>query len=396
MTHIQHLTIPDEPVALYLHVPFCRSICTYCAFNTYADSDDLYQPYIDALCMELKILGQSRPNTQLKTIFFGGGTPSVLTPQQFEQIFEAINRAFETSLLVETTLESNPNDLSEPYLRDLRAVGFDRISIGVQSANQSELDLYGRRHNFDEAVSSFAAARRAGFDNINLDLIYGAPDQPLSAWETTLTRVLDLNPEHFSLYNLELKGGTDITKRVETGTLPSPDDDLAADMYDLATDMLGQHDYDQYEISNWSKPGRQSEHNLQYWRNLPYLGLGPGAHGFANGIRYTVVRLPKRYIDRLTSPEKQYAYPHTPATAKAVPVDYATDMSETIMMGMRMLHEGINRERFLARFGVDMVDHFSEIIEKHRAYGLLAVDDQRVHLTQQGRFLSNAVIRDFI
>ena len=396
MNHTQLLTFPDEPVALYIHVPFCRSICTYCAFNTYEDSDDLYQPYIHALCMEIKILGQSRPKTQLKTVFFGGGTPSVLTPQQFEQVFQAINQAFDTSHLLETTLESNPNDLSEPYLRDLRAVGFDRISIGVQSANQSELDLYGRRHDFDEAVRSFAAARRAGFDNINLDLIYGAPDQPLSAWETTLTRVLDLNPEHFSLYNLELKGGTDITKRVETGTLPSPDDDLAADMYDLATDMLGQHGYDQYEISNWSKPGRQSEHNLQYWRNLPYLGLGPGAHGFAGGVRYTVVRLPQRYIDKLKSPEEMYIYPHTPATAKAVPVDYATDMSETIMMGMRMLREGINRERFSARFGVDIVDHFSEAIEKHRAYGLLAVDDQRLHLTQQGRFLSNAVIRDFI
>ncbi|MCA9882619.1 MAG: radical SAM family heme chaperone HemW [Anaerolineae bacterium] len=396
MNPIQPPIFEDEPVAFYIHVPFCRSICTYCAFNTYADMHNLYQPYIDALCMEVKILGESRPGTRLKTLYFGGGTPSLLTRQQFEQIFKAIYHHFDTTDLDEITLESNPNDLTEPYLRDLRTVGFNRISIGVQSANQGELDLYGRRHDFAEAIHSVEAARSAGFANINLDLIYGAPDQQLVTWDTTLRRVLELNPDHFSLYNLELKGGTDLTKRVEAGNLPSPDDDISADMYDLATELLGQHGYDQYEISNWSKPGRQSEHNLQYWRNLPYLGLGPGAHGFANAIRYTVVRLPQRYIDRLQSPAKRYEYPHTPATAKAVKVDYETDMSETIMMSMRMLHEGVNRQNFQSRFGVDIVDHFSDAIEKHVAYGLLAVDDQRIHLTQEGRFLSNAVIRDFV
>ncbi|QPC81183.1 radical SAM family heme chaperone HemW [Phototrophicus methaneseepsis] len=383
------------PVSLYLHIPFCRTICTYCAFNTYADLDDLIPAFVDALCQEMRFVGASRSNIQLKTIYFGGGTPSLLTAKQYEQLFATIEQVFDTSQVVETTLESNPNDLSFGYLRDLRAVGFNRISIGAQTANQRELSLYGRRHDFDEVVHAVSDARQAGFQNISLDLIYGAPDQTVDEWGATLAQAIALQPDHFSLYNLELKGGTVLTHQVDVGELTRPDDDVSADMYDLATDCLGEGGYQQYEISNWSRPGYESEHNLQYWRNLPYLGLGPGAHGFASGVRYNVLRLPQRYIDRLAAAQHSEEYPRTPVTAKAIAVDRETDMQETIMMGMRMLQEGIQRDTFRQRFGVDIVDEYADAIKKHQNYGLLSVDDEKISLTQQGRFLSNAVIRDF-
>lgn len=384
------------PLALYLHVPFCSVMCTYCAFNTYAGMDDLIEPYVQALTEEVRILGRSRPGQVLSSIYWGGGTPSLLLPRQFEQVMTAVREHFTIALDAEISLEANPNDLTVDYLAALLATGFNRISIGMQSAVESELTLFNRQHRQQTVVDAVAAARRAGWNNLNIDLIYGSPYQSLGDWETTLRQAIVLQPEHVSLYALELKGGTPLRLQVDSGVLPQPDDDLTADMYDLATEMLAAAGLEQYEISNWARAGFESRHNLQYWRNLPYAGVGAGAHGFAGGVRYSTILLPARYIEAVRSRPGPFEFPRTPATAKAVKVDRKTEIAETLMMGLRLTREGISLAAFQERFGVNLPDLYRPTIEKFVGYGLLHLDSQVLRLTQQGRFLSNAIFRELI
>lgn len=386
-----------HPLSIYLHIPFCTSLCTYCAFNTYAGLEGDIPAFVDALIKEIYIVGQNAPHKTVHTIFFGGGTPSLLTPSQYEAILKALSDAFIMDWeKLEITLEANPNDLNDDYLRALRRLGLNRLSIGMQSAIARELALFNRRHDVQMVVDAVASARRAQFDNLSLDLIYGNPYQTLADWRTSLALAVELAPEHISLYGLELKGNTPLRIDVDAGRVPRPDDDLAADMYDMATEMLGQAGYSQYEISNWSRQGKQSQHNLQYWYNLPYLGFGPGAHGFANGVRYSNVLRPYRYIDLLSRGGMEYVFPRSPSTAKATVLDIDTEMAETIMMGLRLTDEGIRRARFRERFGVDIVQRYQEVIQRFVAKGLLFVDENRVRLTHQARLISNVVIREFV
>ena len=357
--------------------------------------DDLIEPFVEAMIHEVNILGVARPETQVHTIYFGGGTPSLLTAKQFEYLFEAIRSSFDVLPQAEISLEANPNDLNEVYLSNLLQAGFNRISIGMQSANVSELKMFERQHDPEKVHQVIGLARRAGWENINLDLIFSIPHQSLEDWRHTLEQALSMDPEHISLYSLELKGGTKLTRSVRQGQLETPDDDLAADMYLLATELLGDAGLAQYEISNWAKAGRESLHNLQYWRNLPYLGLGPGAHGSADGVRTINKRLPARYIDALlTDDKRRYMYPRSPATSKATRVDRETEIYETIMMGLRLTRDGIIRSEFTSRFGTDLVDMKPNEINKHISLGLLQIDQEAIRLTEKGRFLSNAVIRD--
>jgi len=383
--------------SIYLHVPFCSAKCTYCAFNTYIDLDHLIEPFVGALIAEIQFVGRSTDSIAIKTIFFGGGTPSLLNATQYRRIFDALHQAFQIQENAEITLESNPNDLSVPYLTELRAIGFNRISVGMQSANAKELQLFNRQHDMVKVVDAVQACRQAGFPNINLDLIYGNPYQTISDWGYSLEQALALDVDHFSLYGLELKGGTQLREDADKGIIPTPDDDLVADMYELATEQLAGSGYEQYEISNWCRPGLESQHNLQYWYNLPYLAFGPGAHGYAADYRYTVVRAPQRYIQLMAVAfTEPLAFPFSPATAKHVPVTRADDISETIMMGLRLTRHGINRTQFEQRFGVDLLALKSEAVQKYVDYGLLHVDDERIRLTERGRLLSNSVIADLI
>jgi len=383
--------------SLYLHIPFCRTICTYCAFNTYAGMDDQITPFVTALAQEIRWLAKHAPETQVGTIYFGGGTPSLLTPEHYAELFATLYDSFTIETDAEISLEANPNDLNHPYLTALREVGFNRISIGMQSAQPTELELFHRRHDVPMVASAVKDARAAGFDNLNLDLIFGIPNQTMDSWQETLEYAIGLGPQHFSLYGLELKGGTALTKDVKAGLLPTPDDDLSADMYEYASIRLPQAGLQQYEISNWCVPGYEARHNLQYWHNLPYAGLGPGAHGYVGGARTIVMRSPERYIQAMqTAPSKAAIFPCTPATSKIIPVDSKTEMSETIMMGLRLTQEGIIRAVFQERFGVDLVTMHQAAIDKFVRRGLLHVDTQRVRLTEQGRFVSNAILRELV
>jgi oxygen-independent coproporphyrinogen III oxidase len=386
-----------KPHSLYLHIPFCTTKCTYCAFNTYINLETLIPAFVDALCAEIRTVARAQPVTPLWSIFFGGGTPSLLTIPQFEQIFATIHENFAVSPDAEITIEANPNDLSYEYLVGLRSVGINRLSLGMQSAVESELKLFARRHDHTVVKTIWPEIRRAGFDNVSLDLIYGTPNQTLASWRITLDAMLALAPEHISLYALGLEDGTPLKDWVEQGRVATPDDDLAADMYELATDLLAEHGYHQYEISNWSKPGRESRHNLQYWRNWPYIGVGPGAHGFAGGVRYATILAPQRYIAAIQSNvDAAYNFPRTPATVDEIEVDSDAEIAETLIMSLRLIREGVSLTDFESRFGRSLHSIHGDTIAKYTSHGLLEESDGRLRLTRRGRLLSNMIFRELV
>ena len=388
------MTVPDS-LSLYLHIPFCRSKCTYCAFNTYTRLEHLIAPLVQALQTELTSVAGGTDD-EVHSIFFGGGTPSLLQPEQLADILNSIRELFRVYEDVEISLEANPNDLDDAWLRAVHDVGVNRLSIGVQSAIARELRLFARRHDCDQITQAVAAARKAGFSDINLDLIYGIPEQGLDDWVYSLQQMLLLGPEHLSLYALSLEAGTFLKDWVDRGQVAAPDDDLAAEQYEIAGDMLAAAGYRQYEISNWCLPGHTCRHNLQYWRNFSWLGLGPGAHGHAGGMRTRTVLSPQRYIAHCHADAPARRYPLTPATEEYRTLTRSDIISETLIMGLRLTEEGIDRADFRARFDTDLLDLYGQVLANHASKGLLEIDECKVRLSPKGRLLSNVVLRDFV
>ncbi|MBN1453855.1 MAG: radical SAM family heme chaperone HemW [Anaerolineales bacterium] len=428
-----------SPLSLYLHIPFCRHRCAYCDFNTYAGQEESIPAYVKALCREIEFAGQSAPEKlALHTIFFGGGTPSLLNPRQFEAVLKTISDHFDL-LDLETTIEANPGTVSLSDLSDLRSLGINRISFGVQSANPFELRMLERQHSYFDVINAVTWARKAGFDNLNLDLIYGLPHQTLDNWSATLKLTLGLAPEHLSLYALTMEHGTPFGRWSARGLMPLPDPDLAADMYEWVEETLEAAGYQQYEISNWAvdrrprtedhssptvysipfgdrPPSRACAHNLQYWRGLPYLAAGAGAHGYVNGYRYSNVLRIKTYIDRLNTDNRSLKtdFPLTPATVNHHRQTLQDDMGEFMMTGLRLTREGVSAQTFHERFSQEMEDVFGNEIEKLIKLGLLewldsplpmgapSGDDkgmgarERVRLTRRGRLLGNQVFMRFV
>jgi oxygen-independent coproporphyrinogen III oxidase len=434
------------PYSLYLHIPFCRHRCAYCDFNTYAGQEDSIPAYVDALCREISFIGKNAPHKiALHTVFFGGGTPSLLTPLQFEAVLHAISENFELSD-PEVTIEANPGTVSLSGLKELRSLGINRISFGVQSANPSELRMLERAHSYFDVINAVTWARMAGFDNLNLDLIYGLPLQTPDDWSTTVKLILGLAPEHLSLYALTLEHGTPFGRWSARGLMPLPDPDLAADMYEWAGETLATAGYLQYEISNWAlddshqttyyepsmfqrPPSLACAHNLQYWRGLPYLAVGAGAHGYANGFRYSNVLRIKTYIDRLTDNRESFIgnrssspstgarfpsleFPITPATVNHHRQTLQDDMGEFMLTGLRLTREGISAEAFRERFGRELDEVFGKEIDDLVRLGLLELHNSplplgeglgevpqggmRVRLTPRGRLLGNQAFARFV
>ena len=382
-----------EKYSLYIHIPFCAKKCTYCDFNTYADMDESYAPYVDALCREISTMGAHRKRPPVRTIFIGGGTPTVLLISQLRQILQSCFAAFDILPNAEITSEANPGTVNENYLREMMALGINRISFGAQSFNPAELSMLGRIHAADDIGKTVASARRAGFRNLNLDLIYALPNQDLASWQNTLTQTINLSPEHISLYSLTLEHGTALRAQVARGELPAPDSDTAADMYELADALLAQAGYRQYEISNWAKPAFECAHNLTYWRNEPYLGMGAGAHSFENEHRWWNVRAVGRYIEMMSTAGDAHSHP---AQADFEAIDRRLEMGETMMLGLRLTQEGVSFSAFEARFGTPMAAVFGNIIDKLKTLGLLEEADQRLRLTSSGRLLGNRVFAEFL
>lgn len=393
--------------ALYFHIPFCRHRCAYCDFNTYAGQDELIPAYVDALCREIEIVGQAAPeNIEASTIFFGGGTPSLLSVSHFSSIFETIKQNFNLRTNAEISLEANPGTLTERYLEGLYALGFNRLSLGVQSAHPDELRMLERNHSYGDVVSAALAARKAGFDNLSFDLIYGLPEQRLDRWQATLKLILGLRPDHLSLYALTIEEGTPFGRWADRGMLPMPDPDLAAEMYEWASEFLSANDFQQYEISNWAKSKQECQHNLQYWRNRPYLGFGAGAHGYAAGMRYAnILRIPN-YIDRLSQEKEALRFPLSPVAVSKEAIALAQEMQEHLLMGLRLTNEGVSAEAFRARYGRSLEDVFSREIDELIELNLLEWVNKKtsevletsevLRLTPRARILGNQVFLRFV
>ncbi|HUH97236.1 MAG TPA: radical SAM family heme chaperone HemW [Anaerolineales bacterium] len=404
--------------SLYIHIPFCTHRCAYCDFNTYAGQGASIPPYVDALGMEIRSVGQRPASSRggparqagrtVHTIFFGGGTPSLLSPDQFESILRSVRQHFSLTENAEITIEANPGTVDPGQLQRLRGLGINRISFGVQSANREELQLLERRHDFFDVIDSVSWAQAAGFENLNLDLIYGLPEQTLETWQRTVEQILKLNPSHISAYALTLEHGTPFGRWSARGLLPLPDPDLAAEMYEWASEVFESSGYHQYEISNWAKRDHECLHNLQYWRGLPYLGFGAGAHGYAHGYRYSNVLRIKTYIDRLaTAPADtaEFEFPLSSATVNYHRQTPGDDMSEYMLTGLRLTREGIDPAAFRSRFGCELKDVYQREIDELIRLGLLewhlgtsevSQTSEVLRLTRRGRLLGNRVFMRFV
>jgi oxygen-independent coproporphyrinogen III oxidase len=391
-------------LSLYIHIPFCRHRCAYCDFNTYTSLGELKEAYATAVCAELAQVagGEKRP---FHTLFFGGGTPSLMSPQSIGQILRAVEANFTPVGAPEITMEANPGTVDEAYLAAVRAAGVNRISFGVQSAIPGELALLEREHDFATAVAAVGMARAVGLDNFSLDLIYGLPGQTLASWRESLLATLALDPPHLSLYCLTIEPGTPMQRWLHTGRINAPDPDLAADQYALACDLLGQHGYSHYEISNWAKPGAECAHNLTYWRDGEYLGLGAGAHGHAGGVRYAVVKQPRVYIRRLQGGEalatdiglRGPGYPLSTAVADHHSISHAEAMSDAVITQLRLLQEGLDLAAFAARFGQTLAEAFPGVVDQLAGWGLVKEGENgRLFLTEKAYFLSNQVFYRFM
>lgn len=383
-----------ESLSLYLHIPFCRHRCSYCDFNTYTTLGELKEVYADALAVEIgQVAGAAR--RPVHTIFFGGGTPSLMPAAALGRVLQAANHHFALAAGAEITMEANPGTVDPDYLAAVRALGINRLSFGVQSAIPGELALLGREHDFDSVVEAMSMSRAAGFDNVNLDLIYGVPGQTLVSWEQSLRAALVLEPKHLSLYCLTIESGTPMQRWLRQGRVPLPDPDLAADQYELACVLLAEHGFEHYEISNWALPGYACRHNLTYWRNGQYLGLGAGAHGHAGGFRYHVVRQPRVYLRRLRQNEPLY-YPLSPAVAEKHAVSRSEAMSDTVITQLRLLQEGLDLDAFAANFAQTLDEAYNGLPDQLVDLGLLQKENGRLRLTKRGWLLSNQVFYRFM
>ncbi|MFO7631630.1 MAG: radical SAM family heme chaperone HemW [Caldilinea sp.] len=394
-------------LGLYIHIPFCERKCPYCDFNTYAGLEPLYQATVDALCTEMgRWAGRLRDRT-LATIFIGGGTPTVLAAAQLQQLFDALHRSFHVAPAAEITCEANPGTVDREKFATLRALGVNRLSMGVQSFRPDELRFLGRIHSVEDVTIAYDTARRIGFDNINLDFIFGLPEQSEDAWQETLDRALAMAPEHVSLYSLIVEPNTPLFHWVESGKVTEPDDDIAAALYEMAMMRFAQAGYLHYEVSNWARQATpadtQSEtphfacrHNLIYWRNEEYLGIGPGAHSHLRVIESGVAaerrwgnRKPVAAYNRrvkLGEPLEDFVEEISPRLA----------LGESMMLGLRLVREGVRLDRFAALHGDSALHAFAAELNQLRDAGLLTVDAERICLTGPGLLMGNQVFLQFL
>jgi oxygen-independent coproporphyrinogen-3 oxidase len=382
----------DAPVGIYIHIPFCAHICPYCDFNTYAGKDDLIPRYVDAVVRELAMRADEIGGRSAATVYFGGGTPSQLEPGQIATILDVARSSYDVLPDAEITMEANPNGLDRERLAGYRAAGVDRMSIGAQTLDRGGLRRLGRQHEAVDVLDSVRSAREAGFERLNLDFIFGWPGQDRATWQADLRRVLELGhegPDHLSLYSLIIEPGTPYADAAARGILHIPDDDEAADLYEDAIAILDEAGWDHYEIANWARtPDRYSRHNAIYWQHGDYLGIGAGAFGTIGGRRVMNHLLPERYIAEL----EKGSLPHSNTET----LDEATSVGETMMLGLRLLDDGVDAEAFSVRHGVGLYERFGTQIERFEGVGLLERTAHGVRLTPRGMMLANDVAAEFL
>lgn len=375
-------------LGLYLHFPFCISKCPYCDFNSYQlKEDNQISSYISALYQEITAYSQKLKKSNIKTIYLGGGTPTILSGTQICKILEFCKEKFKIDKDAEITIEANPGTLDGEKIKLLIESGINRLSLGAQSFNDIFLKKLGRIHNTQEIIDSYYLAREAGFNNINIDIMFALPDQTTEDLQATLKKAVSLKPDHLSLYNLTIKQGTEYYKEYKRGKLKLPTEDEEFDMYNWAINFLEESGFEHYEIANFARSHKRSMHNLIYWQNKPYLGIGAGAYSFIRGYRYMNYEKPERYIKEIMSGK--------------LPIDNGEKlplrkrMIETIILGLRT-KDGVIYKKFKTRFGINLNDIFSKQINKLVNLRLLQKDNYKIKLTNKGIFLANTVFREFI
>jgi oxygen-independent coproporphyrinogen III oxidase len=368
---------------VYLHIPFCKSRCSYCDFATDVyRSGEAVEKYVSALCEEIP--GSTRNGELADTIYFGGGTPSLLSPSQVARILDVVGAYFQVDPNSEITMEMNPATVTPETLAGYRALGVNRASFGVQTFNDRDLKLLARGHDADDARNTFKLLREAGFENISFDLIIGLPGQTLGDWERNLDEALKMEPEHLSLYLLEIHEGTPLAEQVRSGRRPKPDEELAASMYELMQERVAGAGYQQYEISNFARPGFESRHNTKYWRLDPVYGFGVSAHSFDGYQRYSNERDTAEYIRRIEE--------FGGAEVMRERIDAA---SEFAFLGLRMT-DGVDVRDYQDRFDSDIRSKYSAELERLSEARLIEFAGDRLRLTERGMLFSNEVFAAFV
>ena len=361
---------------VYVHVPYCISRCPYCDFNTYVGIEDTAPAYVDALLREARRWAELAGDRRAGSIFIGGGTPSIVEPGLMRTLLDGLRAAFRVEPDAEVTMEANPETVDAVRLEGFRAAGVNRLSFGAQSFSASVLGMLGRAHTADRTKAAVAEARAAGFDNLNLDLIYGTPGETPKDWRASLEEASALEPDHLSAYALTIEGGTAFGADVAAGRMPAPDDDDQAAKYEVAVDVLAAAGYEHYEISNWARPGRACRHNLVYWTLGEYAGLGAGAHGHLDGVRVWNEKLPRTYLER--APD---------AAAGEERLDERGRIEERVMTGLRLV-AGFSRAEARSLLGPGLDRAAGELVDA----GLLAADPGRLVPTRKGSLLLNEVV----
>ena len=368
-----------ESVGIYFHIPWCRSICTYCDFDRQAHAFELIPEYVEALVTDIG----RQPALEVHSIYFGGGTPSLLTARQVRKVLAACRSRFRLLVDAEVTLEANPGDLDAARVKAFVVAGVNRISLGVQSLDDGMLRLLGRRHDARGAEHAAREARAGGIQNLSLDLMYGLPGQSPAHWRETLRRALVLRPEHISAYLLTIDDRVPLGRQVSRGRLSLPDDEPVSEMYRDLQGLMAKHDYHQYEISNWARSGFTSRHNLTYWRDEPYLGFGAGAASSFGGRRFKNTTDPAAYIAAVRSGVPELAEDELTARLTAV--------QDHLALGLR-LREGLSLDRFERRFGRRFCDLAGAELNSLAKAGVLELDADRLRIADNYLLVSNEVI----
>lgn len=372
-----------KEIGLYIHIPFCKRKCLYCDFNSYEVQKHDEDEYIKALLREIKIYLKEEQFI-FKTVFIGGGTPTVIKFGNISKVLKTIAPYIKKD--AEVTMECNPGTINKMAAKEYKAMGINRISIGLQAWQNELLETIGRIHNRQEFLDSYYLLRNEGFKNINIDLMFSLPGQTIDMWHETIEKVCKLNAEHISCYSLILEESTPIYSLIKSGKLSIPDEDVDRNMYYLAKDILNNHGYGQYEISNFAKPGFECSHNLIYWRNDEYLGVGAGSHSKIGTRRFWDIGNIEKYVDAIKTGES--------SVLGNEDINRDEDMWETIFLGLR-LNEGININNFNRRYNDDFMSIYGDVVLELQKDGLLNVNGESIVLTDKGRDLSNRVFIKF-
>jgi oxygen-independent coproporphyrinogen-3 oxidase len=377
-----------KPAGIYIHIPFCRSRCSYCDFATGIYTSALAERYVPNLVKEIKCFGQVEKAESVDSIFFGGGTPSLLSPAQLEMILTAVDQRFVVSAEAEVTMEMNPGTVTPETLHAYRQLGVNRASFGAQTFDDNELARLGRSHTADDTHRTFRDLRDAGFDNVSFDLIAGLPGQTLSGWRRNLDEAFSMKPEHLSFYLLEVHEGTPLSKHIRVGLQPKPDEDLAVSMYELMLDRAAEAGYEHYEISNLCLPGFESRHNSKYWTGAPYYGFGCSAHSYDGSFRrWANERDVMGYVEMIEQDGS--------AIVDKTQLTPEERRSEAVFLGLRMM-QGLSMKEYARAFGTDLVAKHQDDLARFREAGLIECCGDLLKLTRAGALLSNEVFAAFV